>query len=168
MSTFDITDWLMEQTDDDFAERREKLFKTFETTYGAYSTLYSSTCNMAYDLLCEEANLSPTTCKIINNLISLWQKEKDEKNQIDVYNGKYKLNLNALSPAILFYSDLKQKNKIQRYNVSRSSLEEEFKLFDSNITINFSSVLFAMTFLGLARVYHRNTVKIYYNNNLYI
>tara|TARA_Y100001980_G_scaffold45255_1_gene25399 strand:- start:33 stop:539 length:507 start_codon:yes stop_codon:yes gene_type:complete len=166
MSALDITDWLMEQTDRDFSERRECLFKSFENIYGPNSKLYSSTYNIAYDLLCEEANLSPTTCKVINNLISLWHKELDEKSQIDVYNGKYSLNLNALPIAVNFYLHLKNNNKIQRYNVARSSIEEEFKLFDEKPFINFSSVLFAMTFLGLARVYHRNSVKIYYNNSL--
>ena len=166
MTTFDITDWLMEQTDGEFAERREKLFKTFDSTYGPYSSLYSSTYNIAYDLLCEEANLSPTTCKVINNIISLWQKEKDEKKQINVYNGKYKLNVQSLPTAVNFYVYLKDNNKIQRYNVSRSSLEEEFKIFDDQKNHNFSSVLFSLTFLGLARVFHRNSVKIYYNNSL--
>ena len=168
MTTFDITDWLMQQNDEEFAVRRENLFKTFDNDYGQ-CFMYASTYNIAYDLLCEEANLSPTTCKSINNLIALWQKEKNESNYIDVYNGKYKLHLGSLPTAVKFYLYLKSNNKIQRGNISRSALEEDFREFEHPPAVHtFSSVLFAMTFLGLARVYHRNSVKVYYNNNFYL
>ncbi len=169
MTNFDITDWLMEQNDEEFAVRRENLFKMFDNDYGQ-CLMYASTYNIAYDLLCEEANLSPTTCKSINNLIALWQKEKNENNYyIDVYSGKYKLHLGSLPTAIKFYVFLKSNNKIHRQNIPRSALEEEFREFEENPQMrSFSSVLFAMTFLGLARVYHRNSVKVYYNNNFFL
>ena len=166
MATIDITDWLMEQNDCDFAERRETLFKNFDKTYG-HSPLYLNTYSIAYDLLCEEANLSPTTCKVVNNLIELWQKEKEDENHIDIYQGRFKLYLNSLPPAVKFYVYLKENEKIMRHNVSRNTIEDEFKQFNENNTYsNFSSILFAMTFLGLARVYNRNSVKIFYTNSL--